>query len=96
MILDPFLQLIISVLNLYGWVIIIRLVIGWLIYFEVINKYNKFVQQVNHVAFKLTEPVMAPIRRVLPDLSGIDISPIVVFLLIQFITNSIISYAHSF
>ena len=96
MIMNPFLQLIISVLNLYGWVIIVHLILSWLIHFEIINRYNQFVQRVSHMTFKLTEPVLAPIRRVLPDLGGIDISPIVVFLLIQFITNSILKYAYSF
>lgn len=94
--MNPFIYLIITILNLYGWVVIARLILHWLIHFDIVNRYNSFVSRVNYALFKLTEPLMAPIRKVLPDLGGIDISPIIVFLLIQLCVNFLINYSYSF
>ena len=78
------LWLIDSLLSLYMWVIIIQVVLSWLVAFNVVNTRNRFVYAVGDTLYRLTEPVMGPVRRLLPNLGGIDISPIIVLLLIGF------------
>ncbi|MBI1260354.1 MAG: YggT family protein [Rhizobiales bacterium] len=81
--------LITQVIQLYVWVIIIQAVLSWLIAFGVVNTRNRFVYTVADVLYRLTEPALRPIRRVLPDLGGIDISPIVLILGLYFLQNLI-------
>jgi YggT family protein len=81
--------LISQVIQLYIYVIIASAVLSWLIAFNVINTQNRFVYTVVDVLYRVTEPVLAPIRRILPDLGGLDISPIVLLLLLMFIQNFI-------
>ncbi|MCA0255142.1 MAG: YggT family protein [Proteobacteria bacterium] len=73
------------VLNLYTWVLIGSAVFSWLYAFNIINSSNQFVNSIGRFLFNVTEPVLAPIRRVLPNLGGIDISPIVVLVIIFFL-----------
>ncbi len=72
-------------LNLYTWIIIASAVISWLFAFNVINSSNRFVYSIGEFLYKVTEPVLRPIRRILPDLGGIDISPVIVLFAIYFI-----------
>ena len=74
-------------LNLYMYVLIGSAIFSWLFAFNVINSSNQFVNSVGTFLYNVTEPVLRPIRRVLPDLGGIDISPIIVLLLIFFIRS---------
>lgn len=70
------------------WIIIASAIMSWLIAFNVINLYNQFVRSVWNALNAVTEPVLAPIRRMLPDLGGVDISPLVLILglwLVQYI-----------
>jgi YggT family protein len=83
------LWLIDSLLSLYMWVIIIQVVLSWLVAFNVVNMRNRFVYVVGDALYRLTEPVMGPVRRMLPNLGGIDISPIIVLLLIGFLRRLI-------
>jgi YggT family protein len=71
-----------SVATLLIWIIIINVVLSWLIGFNIINPYNPFVRAVHTFCYRVTEPLLAPIRRVLPDLGGIDISPIILLIAI--------------
>ena len=73
------------VINLYIWIIIAGAIMSWLIAFNVINPYNQFVRSVWMGLNALTEPLLRPIRRFLPDLGGIDISPMVLILICWFI-----------
>ena len=73
------------VLNLYTWVLIGSAVFSWLYAFNIINSSNQFVNSIGRFLFNVTEPVLAPIRRVLPNLGGIDLSPIVVLVIIFFL-----------
>ena len=84
------LQLILTVIQLYVWVIIIQAVLSWLIAFDVVNTRNRFVYAVADTLYRLTEPALRPIRRILPDLGGIDISPVVLILLLFFIQNLLV------
>jgi len=77
--------LITTVLDLYVWVLIIGALLSWLIAFGVVNVRNRFVAMVENFCQRVTEPVLRPIRRVIPNLGGIDISPMVLILLIMFI-----------
>ena len=81
------LQLIDSLLELYKWVIIVQVILSWLIAFNVVNTTNRFVYTIGNTLYRLTEPVMGRVRRMLPDLGGIDISPVIVILLLYFLQN---------
>ena len=83
--LNPFIWLVYNLLNLYFWVVIASVVMSWLVAFGIINGSNPYVQQIGRAISKLTEPLLGPIRRVLPDLGGIDISPIFLLIGIQFV-----------
>ena len=83
--MNPFIWLILTVLYIYRWIIIITVIMSWLVAFNIINGANPYVRQVVFALRRLTEPLLAPIRRFLPDLGGIDISPIILLLLILFI-----------
>ncbi len=72
-------------LGIYWWILILSAVFSWLYAFNVVNPRNQVVGMIGNFLFKATEPVLAPIRRVLPDLGGIDVSPIVVLLIIYFL-----------
>ena len=79
-------------LNLYTWIIIAAAVISWLIAFNVVNTRNDFVRSAEAFLYRVTEPVLGPIRRVLPNLGGIDVSPIILILLLWFLSNLIVEY----
>ena len=72
-------------LGIYWWILIGAAVFSWLYAFNVVNPRNQFVGMIGNFLFRVTEPVLAPIRRFLPDLGGIDISPIVLLLIIYFV-----------
>lgn len=78
------LGLIDAVISIYIWIIIIQVVMSWLVAFRVINMHNQFVYAVSNALFRLTEPVLGRIRRFLPDLGGIDVSPVILILLLYF------------
>lgn len=81
-----------TLLELYMWCLIIFVVMGWLVGFRVVNTNNRLVHVVNDFLHRLTEPALRPIRRVLPNLGGIDISPMVLILLIWFARNLLREY----
>ena len=74
-----------TALSLYLWAIIIGAILSWLVAFNVINAYNQFVQTVLVFLRRISEPALRPIRRFMPDLGGVDISPIILILFIQFV-----------
>jgi YggT family protein len=84
-------QTIILALDIYWWFIILSAVFSWLFAFNVINSRNQFVNMVGEFLYKVTEPALRPIRRVLPDLGGIDVSPIVLLLILFFIRQLIVT-----
>ncbi len=85
-------MLIDSILQLYSWAVILVAVISWLVAFEVVNPSNRFVYMAMNFLYRITEPVLAPIRRLLPQMGGIDLSPIVVLLGIVFIRSLLVEY----
>jgi YggT family protein len=88
------LEIILMILDIYWWVVLATIIISWLIAFNVINTRNQFVASVWRVLLAVTEPVLRPIRRVLPRLQGIDLSPIVLFLIIILIERVIVLYIY--
>jgi len=83
-------QLVGSVIELYIWIIILQVVLSWLVAFNVVNTRNRFVYVIGDVLYRLTEPVLGPIRRFLPSFGGIDLSPVVLILLLVFLKNLIV------
>lgn len=74
-------------LNLYTWILIASAIFSWLYAFNVINSSNQFVDAIGRFLYNVTEPVLRPLRRILPNLGGIDISPIIVLLIIFFLRS---------
>ncbi len=89
------LWLINELLNLYWWVIIIGAVLSWLVAFEVVNTRNRFVAMALDFTYRLTEPALRPIRRILPDLGGIDVSPVILLLGIMFLQKLLYDLART-
>jgi YggT family protein len=88
------LDVLLIVLQLYTYVIVIVAILSWLVAFNVINIYNDFVRAVWNTLNALTEPLLRPIRRILPNMGGIDISPIILILLIVLIQDIIQRYIY--
>jgi YggT family protein len=78
------------VITLFMWVVIISAILSWLLAFNVINRHNQFVNMLAESLHRLTEPALRPIRRNLPDLGGIDISPVVLILGLIFLRDVVI------
>ncbi len=78
------------VLQLYVYVLIAAAVLSWLIAFNVVNTRNQFVAGLVQLLYAITEPVLRPIRNILPNLGGVDISPVIVILIIIFIQSVIL------
>ena len=83
-------DLLLTLLNIYTWVIIAAVVVSWLIAFRMLDTRSRPVLVIADVLERLTEPVMRPIRRVLPAMGGIDFTPLIVLLLIQFLARLIV------
>ena len=88
------LYIILLILDIYIWLLIAAAVLSWLIAFNVINTRNQFVAMVVDFLYRITEPVLRPIRNVLPSLGGIDISPVVLILIIILIKDIIVRYIY--
>ena len=90
--MQSILTLIAVVLEMYKWCIIVAVVLSWLTYGNVINTQNRFVYMVGDFLYRITEPALRIFRRWIPNLGGVDISPIVLILLIIFIRNLLREY----
>ena len=88
------LDVVMLALNLYVWILIASAVLSWLIAFNVVNTRNQFVSSVWDFLYRITEPALRPIRNMLPNLGGIDISPIILLLGIFFIQSVITRYIY--
>ena len=87
--LNPIAALLIEVLEIYKWIVIAAVIVSWLTAFNVINQYNNFVRSLLRILYALTEPVFRPIRKIIPPMGGLDLSPIIVFVIIWFLQYSI-------
>ncbi|GBE42289.1 YGGT family protein [bacterium BMS3Bbin10] len=86
----PLIQFVVMVVELYIWVIIASAVLSWLIAFNVLNTQNRFVYTLGDMLNRLTEPALRPLRQIVPDLGGIDISPVILILGLIFIKNVVL------
>ncbi|MBZ9736626.1 YggT family protein [Mesorhizobium sp. CA15] len=84
-------QTIVMALDIYWWIIIASAIFSWLYAFNVVNSRNQFVGSVGNMLYRLTDPALRPIRRFMPDLGGIDISPIILLLIIFFIRQFLVT-----
>jgi YggT family protein len=80
--MNPIFFLLVELLEIYKWIVIAAVIVSWLIVFNVINTYNGFVRSLLHMLSALTEPVFRRIRKFLPPMGGLDLSPIIVFVII--------------
>ena len=85
--MNAFILLLDRIIYLYVWVLIINAVLSWLVAFSVLNTQNRFVYSVLEITYKLTDPPLNYIRRFLPNLGSIDVSPVVLILLIYFVSD---------
>ena len=86
----PLIGFIVLVIDLYIWVVIAGAILSWLIAFNVVNTNNRFVCQVADMLYRVTEPALRPIRSILPNLGGIDISPVILILFLLFIRDVVL------
>ncbi len=87
---NPFLWLVLTAIDLYMWVVIIGVVLSWLVAFKVVNTANRFVFMIGDFTHRATEPALGRIRRYIPNLGGMDISPVVLILLLVFLQRFIL------
>jgi len=90
--MNSLLFLIIQIISIYKFVLIIYIIMTWLVNFNIFNVSNRFVYSVMEVLYKLSEPSLRIVRRYIPNFGSIDISPIVVFLLLEFSQRLILEY----
>ena len=86
------LWLIDTVISLYIWVVVIGVVLSWLVHFRVVNTTNPFVYRVGEFVYRITEPALRPIRNMLPNMGGIDLSAIVLIIALLFLRNLIFEF----
>ena len=87
--MEPILLLLYRVIDIYFYILIINIVLSWLIAFNVVNTQNILVVTILYATNRLTDPLLNPVRRILPNLGGIDISPIILVLCLLFIQDYI-------
>ena len=81
-----------TVIDIYIWLLIISVILSWLVAFNIVNTSNRIVYVIGDFLFRITEPALRPIRRILPSLGGIDISPVVLILGLVFLRNLLFEY----
>ena len=88
--MNPFLWLILTIIDLYIWLLIASAVLSWLIAFNVVNTRNQLVSNIGEFLYRITEPALRPIRNMLPNLGGIDVSPVILIILLLFLKQLIV------
>ncbi|WP_428248965.1 YggT family protein [Ferrovibrio sp.] len=79
-----------TLIGLYIWLLIASAILSWLVAFNVINTRNRFVYLLGDFLYRVTEPALRPIRRVVPNLGGLDISPVLLILLLMFVQRLLV------
>ena len=87
--MNPFLWLVDTIITIYIWLLIASAILSWLIAFNVVNTRNPVVHTVGDLLYRLTEPLLRPIRSMLPNLGGIDISPVILIIALLFLRQLI-------
>ena len=86
----PLIKFVAYVIDLYIWVVIASAILSWLVAFNVVNTNNRVVLMIGDTLYRVTEPVLRPIRNILPNLGGIDISPVILILLLLFVRDVVL------
>ena len=86
----PLIGFIVLVIDLYIWVVIAAAILSWLVAFNVVNTNNRVVLTIGDMLYRITEPALRPIRNILPNLGGIDISPVILILLLLFVRDVVL------
>src|SRR4029078_13362317 len=86
----PLIGFIVLVIDLYIWVVIASAILSWLVAFNVGNNNNRIVLPIADGLYRMTEPALRPIRNILPNLGGIDISPVILILILLFIRDVVL------
>ena len=84
-----FLRLVDTLITIYIWLLIAQAILSWLVGFGIINRYNRAVATIGDFLWRITEPALRPIRSFLPNFGGIDISPIILILVLYFLSDLI-------
>jgi YggT family protein len=87
--MNPFLWLVDTIITIYIWLLIASAILSWLIAFNVVNTRNPIVHSVGNFLYQITEPLLRPIRSMLPHLGGIDISPVILIIALLFLRQLI-------
>lgn len=95
-ILIPMIRILIMTITIYWWAIVVYVFLGWLGHFGVIHRDNKFIYGLYSFLYRIIEPALAPIRRILPSMGGVDLSPLVLILAIYFIQGMLFQLAIRF
>lgn len=90
--INPFINLINTILSFYSTAFIIWIVMLWLIRFQIINGYNLFIKKAMNFGAQIFEPALIQIRKIIPSVGGIDLSPIVLIVLINFVKEILFTY----
>lgn len=80
------------IINIYIYLLVASAILSWLVAFEVVNTRNRVIYVIGDFLYRITEPPLRPIRRLLPNLGGIDISPVVLILVLQFLVIPLINW----
>ncbi len=87
--MNPFLWLVDTIITLYIWILIFSAVLSWLVVFNVVNTRNQIVHSIGDFLYRVTEPALRPIRSIMPNLGGIDISPVILIIGLLFLKQLI-------
>jgi YggT family protein len=92
--INPFIDLFVSILSLFNFVLVTWIIISWLLVFNIINRHQPLVQKLISVLTRLVEPPLSYIRKYIPPIAGIDLSYIILFLAINFIKSAMYTYLY--
>ena len=90
--MHPVIEILFVLINLFTWALILMVIVSWLVALNVVNRRNAFVFMVSDFLYRVTEPALGPIRRTLPNLGGIDLSPLVLILGLYFLKRRVVWY----
>lgn len=90
--INPFIDLLASILTLYKWLLILWVILSWGISLEIVNRYNVIIQRIMYFTGKLIQPILSYIQRYIPPIAGIDLSVLLLFLLLTFTRSALYTY----
>ena len=90
--MNPFLELFLNIVDLYKFILVIWIVLSWLISFNIVNRYQPFVSRVYKFIEQLTDPVLRYLRKYIPMVGSVDITPVILFIVLNFLKNLLIYY----